>query len=220
MNTPIKLPAEDTVFRKKGNKVLEWGAEEFSMMKPHIKNFRNCLDIGAHVGITTLRFAKHFQTVHSFEPVHYDLLVENTKHLDNVTPRRLAISDHEGPIEMYPGTKNSGAGIIPDEYNDHIIRRRYTDDDARYHEVQKITVQCATIDSFKFENVDLIKIDVEGYILPVLNGMKSTLAENEPVVQMEVSMFDNVNKQAHAILTGLGYIKYDVYDQDWFYYKS
>jgi len=221
--TKIKLPEADTAFRRKGNKLLEWGAKEFTMMQPHIKNYRTCLDIGAHVGITTLRFAEHFKTVHSFEPAHYSFLRENTGHLSNVVAHNCAVSDKKGTVEMYPGTANSGAGIIPDDYNKRIIRRRYTDDDARYRDVEKITVECITIDQFNFDDVDLVKIDVEGHILPVINGMIETLTNNSPVVQIEMSKMPEaveLNKKVDKILTDIGYVKYDKYDEDYFYYKQ
>jgi len=215
----FKLPKGDRFFSKQKN-VLEWGAKEFSMLQPHLKNNRTCLDIGAHCGITTLRYANHFTSVHSFEPIHYNLLIENTKDKSNVRVHSCAVSDKIGIVEMYPNPINSGGGIIPDEYNKCFIDKRYENEHAQMPEVKKIKVKCLPIDGFDFIDVDLIKIDVEGYILPVINGMIKTLTNNSPVIQIEMSAFDNVNAQAHDIFQELGYVKFDKYDQDWFYYKN
>ena len=34
----------------------------------YVKSFRNCLDIGSHVGFWTRDLAEHFEVVHCFEP--------------------------------------------------------------------------------------------------------------------------------------------------------
>ena len=215
----FKLPATDTFFKNQKD-VLAWGAKEFSMLIGKLTSFRVCLDIGAHCGITTTRYAQHFKTVHSFEPIHYNLLVENTKKMSNVVAHNCAISDKEEIVEMYPNPINSGGGIIPDKFNASIINKRYKNEEARHRNVEPILVNCVSIDSFKYDEVDLIKIDVEGYILPVIRGMIHTLTNNSPVIQIEMSAFTDVNEQAHIILSNLGYFKFDKYNHDNFYYKK
>lgn len=218
----FKLPEGDTYFRNQKN-VLSWGAKEFTMLQPYLKDNRVCLDVGAHCGITTLRYANHFAHVHSFEPLHHALLSENTKSLPNVTVHDCAISDKAGTVEMYPNPTNSGGGIIPDEYNARVIGNRYENKDAVFSEVKKITVKCLPLDSFNFIKVDLIKIDTETHILPVINGMIDVLANNSPVVQIEMfdkKDYDDVNTQVRAILQELGYVKFGKYDNDYFYYKG
>ena len=48
------------------------------------------------------------------------------------------------------------------------------------------SVQCRTLDSFKFDNVDFIKIDVDGYEHKVLIGAKQTITKFEPVINIEM----------------------------------
>ena len=43
------------------------------------------------------------------------------------------------------------------------------------------------LDAFNFDNVDLIKIDAEGYELPVLEGAKETILHNKPWIQIEAN---------------------------------
>ncbi len=226
----FKFPEGDTFFSTRKN-VLDWGAKDFAMLQPHLKDNRVCLDVGAHCGITTLRYATHFANVHSFEPIHHVLLSENTKSFPNVTVHGCAISDKAGTVEMYPNIKNSGGGIIPDEYNAKIIGHRYENKDAMFPEIKKIIVECLPLDSFNFIKVDLIKIDVEMHILPVINGMIDTLTNNSPIVQIEMSDYDDVNTRAHTIFQELGYVEfgfdfgfspgtYNYNHQDSFYYKN
>jgi len=42
-----------------------------------------------------------------------------------------------------------------------------------------------TLDSYNYTDVDIIKIDVEGYELQVLEGATNTIAQNRPIVQIE-----------------------------------
>lgn len=48
------------------------------------------------------------------------------------------------------------------------------------------TVTVNTLDSYNFENVDIIKVDVEGYEYPVLKGGEQTIRRCRPVVQLEM----------------------------------
>lgn len=48
------------------------------------------------------------------------------------------------------------------------------------------TVNVNTLDSYNFENVDIIKVDVEGYEFPVLKGGEQTIRKCRPIVQLEM----------------------------------
>jgi hypothetical protein len=60
-----------------------------------------------------------------------------------------------------------------------------------------------TIDSYGFDDVDFIKIDVEGAELGVLRGAKETIKRCRPAVQMEI-----MEKQCNLF----GYTPQDLYD--------
>jgi FkbM family methyltransferase len=49
-----------------------------------------------------------------------------------------------------------------------------------------VQVPCRTIDSYNFEDVDVIKIDVEGSELYVIHGAKETIERCRPSVQVEI----------------------------------
>jgi FkbM family methyltransferase len=54
------------------------------------------------------------------------------------------------------------------------------------------TVAVTTIDSHNFSDVDIIKIDVEGFELFVLQGAENTIREYKPVLQVEIA--DNAKR--------------------------
>ena len=46
-------------------------------------------------------------------------------------------------------------------------------------------IKLRTLDSYNYQNVDIIKIDVEGFEIPVLNGAKQTILSHRPWIQIE-----------------------------------
>ena len=47
-------------------------------------------------------------------------------------------------------------------------------------------VEVKTLDSYNFEDVDIIKIDCEGYEYPILQGAVDTIKRCRPIVQLEI----------------------------------
>ena len=47
------------------------------------------------------------------------------------------------------------------------------------------SINLQTLDSYNFQDVDIIKIDVEGFEIPVLNGAKQTILSQQPWIQIE-----------------------------------
>lgn len=66
-----------------------------------------------------------------------------------------------------------------------------------------VDVPCRTIDSYNFDDVDAIKIDVEGSELFVIEGAQNTIDKHRPSVQVEI-----VPKQCQQY----GYEPQDLYD--------
>lgn len=68
-----------------------------------------------------------------------------------------------------------------------------------------IDVEVRTVDSFNFENVGLMKIDVEGYEEEVLRGAVDTIARCSPILYIED---DRASKSysLHKFLKELGYV--------------
>lgn len=68
-----------------------------------------------------------------------------------------------------------------------------------------IDVEVRTVDSFNFDNVGLMKIDVEGYEEEVLRGAVDTIARCSPILYIED---DRASKSysLHKLLAELGYV--------------
>lgn len=177
---------------------LNWDNEQFGVAKPKIKNFRTCLDLGGHIGITSIRFAKYFEQVHAFEPVHGKYFKKNTEEFDNITLHEHAVADYEGTVDMFINTKNSGGcAVVHEGIIDYLYSKNFV--------VESTPFPCKPIDYYNFENVDFIKIDVEGYNIPVINSMKKLLENNNPIMHIEIAADENYNQRFYKMMTDLGY---------------
>ena len=147
-------------------------------------NNRVAVDIGAHVGLTTLHWQSKFDKVIAFEPMpnHFECLVENTKEFKNIITHNYGICNEQGQLEGAYKNSNSGSFQLLDE---NFKQPRGT----KKKDIWSIPTR--RLDDFKLENVDLIKIDVEGWELEVLKGAKHTLTNNRPVMMVEFTGGNN-----------------------------
>jgi len=202
----IKLPKnEKGPFARavKEKRLLQWGEEEWNIVEPLLKKKRTCIDIGAHVGLTTLRYAEHFEDVFSFEPIYHEELIENTKHLDNVHVEPFAVGDIVTDVKMQVNSGNTGTNLVYSKSTELLANSRkergVIEDD--------LYVKQVPLDIYKFDTVDFIKIDTEGYNMPVLIGGEKLLkGSNSPsVVQIEMSQNEKENKEVKNFLQKCGY---------------
>ena len=129
------------------------------------KKLKTIIDIGAWWGPWTLWWGAKAKTIEAFEPNPEILpdLTQNTNKLNNCTVHNTALGNTTGNVSMQYET-HSGTYHIKD-YNGSINLR--------------------TLDSYNFQNVDIIKIDVEGFEVPVLEGAKQTILTQRPWIQIE-----------------------------------
>jgi|TARA_Y100000389_G_scaffold42535_1_gene37241 FkbM family methyltransferase len=112
----------------------------------------------------------------------------------NITVHEVAATNrNEGTIDILDHTDHGG--------HNHVV---LDSDNVKLRDSQNLVpVPARTIDSYNFEDVDCIKIDVEGSELLVMQGAKDTIDRCRPSVQVEI-----VPKQC----TLFGYEPQDLYD--------
>ncbi|HRI61016.1 MAG TPA: FkbM family methyltransferase [Saprospiraceae bacterium] len=170
---------------------------------------QTALDIGAHKGgyaYWMLRQVGPQGKIFAFEPQQslFGNLVKLKKnlHWDNCTVEHLALSDHAGSVELrIPVGKDKksspGASIVKTVFEEADIRTE--------------TVNMMTLDAYcKQHHIvpNLLKIDVEGNELAVLQGGEQVLRQHRPAILLECEARHVGAGQAEAtfrFLENLGY---------------
>jgi FkbM family methyltransferase len=157
-------------YLKKTNKL----DEEMLYVTKLLNKKRRFLDIGANVGIYSYYFKNIFKKIDAFEP-----LSEITHRLTSISNEFLkvhnvALSNKAGELKFHIPLLNgkpcpSLASI-----------------EERDSECEVRTVKVEMLDAYDFDDVDLIKIDVEGHELYVIEGALKVIKKNKPVLIIEI----------------------------------
>jgi FkbM family methyltransferase len=127
---------------------------------------RLALDIGAHVGLWTSPLAFEFDRVLAFEPVpefvecwHANIVMPNTTLIE------CALGDRSSSVAICRHAENSGNAHVDPAGGGGLPMLR--------------------LDELELENIDFVKIDTEGYELPVIVGGLKTIKRCKPFMIVE-----------------------------------
>jgi FkbM family methyltransferase len=141
---------------------------------------RLAFDVGANAGWVTKQLADRFEEVVAFEPAEesFAALSLATQHLPTIIPVQAAVSDHSGKVTLSETfiTEKWGelvTGATMPDWGDHTGTRE---------------VPCITLDDclLAYGGPDLVKIDVEGHEVHVLEGARLTIMDARPQWWIEV----------------------------------
>ena len=154
-------------------------------LRPDLLQRGHVLDIGANIGYTATLFSRAIEPgfrVYAFEPepwnfVFLERTIERMGLGDRIMAVQAAVGERTGVIELW---------CNEDHHGDHRVltsRFRESGVDAG----KAVPVPMTTVDQFVTDHglgtsVCFIKIDVQGYELPVCRGLENTLADNPRMV--------------------------------------
>jgi FkbM family methyltransferase len=176
---------------------------ELALLREALSEGGDFIDVGAHIGFYTVAAALAIPQgrgdVVALEPhprAREQLLanLQLNEVQANVIPQAAGEASGESLLHVPPSDDPSWSSLL---------------DGKLQHEGQAIGVQVTTVDRVN-ETLGLhpavVKIDVEGYELPVLRGARTTLFEHRPLLVCEVS--EDTAVDAATLLAEAGYAPY------------
>jgi len=177
---------------------IEWDGWMRDDISNYYKEGTDILDIGANIGYNSLMFSDYGPVV-SFEPVYHDIVVKNARqnailHSINVFP--CALSNEKKREIIY----------IPSHGCQSNTQINYGGTSFHMTEDMKgvgIEVSCCRLDDIYKGVPSIIKIDVEGHELQVLEGAQETIKKHKPTLMVEIH--DYQNNPVVKLIESMGY---------------
>ena len=177
------------------------------LISKYCKKKRTLIQAGGNAGMYVNLYSKLFDTVYTFEP---------------------------DPINFYCLTKNTGSNVIKFQ---GCLGNKPTFVNLNYNEVNPKKPNCGglaiagqgkipvfRIDSFEFEECDLIHLDIEGYEKFALLGAIATIEKCKPVIALELNSlserYDSNNEEVINLITSIGYTHVDTIEEEYIFIKK
>lgn len=154
-------------------RVIKTREVEMDHLGEYVDRQKLAIDVGANKGVYTYALSRLAASVFAFEP-QPKLAELITAYRHNIQVYEVALSNKSGQLELHIPSQHgillSGlATLLPVS-----------------GEFQTITVPVRTLDSYNFENIGFIKIDVEGNERDTLEGAEQLLKKQQPNLLIEI----------------------------------
>lgn len=181
------LCQQHDVFDRCGNGIYQ--VQSLRYLRDLVPNARRIIDVGANVGTNTMEYGTWAQQVEAFEcqDTTFELLEHNVE---------TNIRQGESGVSWYKSAEASTAITADITLHRTALMDRVgsawviekADGLASFVSFEQTGQKCATttIDSFNWNNVDIIKADTEGTEWLILQGAQQTIERCRPVVQVEM----------------------------------
>lgn len=208
-STPINVPDVGQMLTYGKNELISeqlmqgngWETELYPIIDKYISATSTVIDAGAFIGTHSLALSRKVNRVIACEPylASFNLLSSNVaiNQRQNIECFNMALSDKEEvldtmwiPLQLF----NHGCARFDEEFKDinTPVKGRY-----------ELTTIDILADKLKLDNVDLIKIDTEGFEDKIIAGAKQTILRFKPAILIE----NKTNGSKYNELHNLGYIE-------------
>jgi phthiocerol/phenolphthiocerol synthesis type-I polyketide synthase E len=194
-----------------------FGAEIYRHTKMKMRDKSVMMDVGANIGLFAIWAHQQFKPrdIYSFEasPQTYAYLADNVARLIDAKVTKVhtvnkAVASAAGrTLTLHQSPLVSGISTLLDKAKVPWVRQLSDSKELVEHKVTTTTVS-AEIAANKIERIDLLKIDVEGFFMEVLNGISDAdLAKVQNLV-IEIDYAKEAGSSPDAVadmLTAKGY---------------
>ena len=199
------LPEDDEHYLNYFKKFDHYQEAQRNRALSQVSNWGFAIDIGANIGLWSKDLSEYFDNTVCFEP--------NLKCIEclekNINIKKSIIYNHalgsiNTQMDLYTPSFSGGSSFINrtnigTNEDGSKIYGKFSETTSK----QKTIIK--TLDSFNFQYVDFIKIDVQGFELEVLKGAHKTLKENNPIICIEENLHDLADSEVYKNLIDLNY---------------
>ena len=201
------IPDGDDPIHHVGGNVKEHDNKIHEEVLKRVNRRTHMIDVGGNVGRWANHYADIFKNVTAFEPADYNIecFKINTEDKTNITLNEYGLAD------------KAGKGKLAVAIDNHLGSTRvWPEDDGE--------IVLKTMDEHNYDIIDVLKIDVEGLEIPVLNGARKTLERCSPVIIIERCVLNSeaygyTKNDSHELLVELGYKRAVKVTRDCIYVK-
>ena len=168
---------------------------EIAYVSKLLKGKRRFLDIGANIGIYSFHFKSRFKNVDAFEPLKEISYRLEYFQSESLKVHNCALSNKRGEFKIY--IPYLSGKTLPSLAS---LEKKNGDCEVRNVKVDKI-------DNYDFDDVDLIKIDVEGHEEYVIEGARNVIKTNMPILIVEIEQ-RHLKKQIEEVFQSILKLNY------------
>lgn len=204
-----------------GQAILRDGIFEYPLIEwcqQYLSSNGTFIDIGAHMGTYSIIISPYCKQVYSFEPQSstFECLNRgiNANKITNIITHNVGIGSKEEILFLSHVSEDGGGSSLLDNISDMTGLKTLSQE----------AVDVFPLDSYDINNINLIKIDVEGFELEVLKGAVKTLERNNyPPILFEAwpnKWYQEQREELIDYAKGLGYNIHKVGGSDNMYLAS
>ncbi|MBF2005174.1 MAG: FkbM family methyltransferase [Chlorogloeopsis fritschii C42_A2020_084] len=170
---------------------------------------KRAIDIGANIGIYSYVLSQLYEVVEVFEPQSWctEYIADYSQvYASNLNIHNVGLADFNGSLNLYVpvsqgdyskfvrglGSLTTGLGSFREIAGEKV----------------SVSVPVRKLDDYNFQDVSLIKIDVEGYETKVIEGGRQTILREKPIIFIEVEQRHLDGKSIEEVfekIAGFGY---------------
>ena len=176
-----------------------WGEHELAALERFVPGGGTAIDVGANDGVFAFAFSNLVDRVEAFEPNPDYALFARRMLRSRARVHEVALSNTTGAAEF----------IVPISENGTVLHlggslRRSS---VVHTKTLRFDVAVRTLDSYDFQEVRIIKVDVEGSEMEVLEGGRETIQRYRPalIVELLTGTHPNPISLTEAICGTYGY---------------
>lgn len=174
----MRLVPSALYYRRRIADEAEWGEHELDALAQIMAPGGTAVDVGANQGFFAYAFSRLAARVEAFEPNPDYAAFAQAMLGPRARVHAVALSNRSGTAEFVVPVSVEGMALH--------LGGSLKAATAEQGEVQRFQVEVRTLDSYGFSDVRVVKVDVEGSELEVLEGGRETIARDRPVLIVEL----------------------------------